>query len=131
MDSPEPSVRAIAIQALRYTFADSGEKFDNVLHNYLLTMLSTILKDPDMENRRLGLTTFTSAAHNKPDLVLGHLKELMPSVLDESKVKPVLIREVMMGPFKILVDDGLELRKVRRTLGLSFFFFISFRSKCG
>lgn len=76
-------------------------------------MLSTILQDPDLENRRLGLTTFTSAAHNKPDLVLGHLKELMPSVLDESKVKPELIREVMMGPFKIMVDDGLELRKVR------------------
>lgn len=83
-------------------------------------MLSTILRDADLENRRLGLTTFTSAAHNKPDLVLGHLKELMPSVLDESKVKPDLIREVMMGPFKIMVDDGLELRKVCNVMDFQF-----------
>lgn len=77
-------------------------------------MLSAILQDDDMENRRLGMTTFTSAAHNKPDLVLGHLNELMPFVLQESTVKPELVREVMMGPFKIMVDDGLELRKVRK-----------------
>lgn len=101
------------MQALRYTFADSDEKFDVVLQSYLITMLETMLQDQDMDIRRLGLTTFTSAAHNKTELVLGHLNKLMPLVLQESVVKPELIREVMMGPFKIMVDDGLELRKVR------------------
>lgn len=64
------------------------------------------------------MTTFTSAAHNKPDLVLGYLNELMPFVLQESTVKPELVREVMMGPFKIMVDDGLELRKVRKAVNV-------------
>ena len=74
-----------------------------------------MLKDPDMEIRRLGLMTLTSAASNKPELVLGHMSKLMPHVFDESTINPQLVREVMMGPFKMMVDDGLELRKVRRS----------------
>ncbi|KUI52597.1 Cullin-associated NEDD8-dissociated protein 1, C-terminal part [Cytospora mali] len=111
LGDPAPAVRGIAVQALRYTFADSGDKFDAVLQNYLISMLTAMLQDTDMDIRRLAMTTFTSAAHNKPDMVLGHLNKLMPFVLQESVIKPELIREVMMGPFKILVDDGLELRK--------------------
>ncbi|KAI3396409.1 hypothetical protein diail_12217 [Diaporthe ilicicola] len=111
LGNPSPAVRGIAVQALRYTFADSGDKFDTVLQSYLITMLTSILQDPDMDIRRLAMTTFTSAANNKPDMVLGHLNKLMPFVFGESTVKPELIREVMMGPFKIMVDDGLELRK--------------------
>lgn len=83
-----------------------------MLQNYLITMLESMLQDSEMDIRRLAMTTFTSAAHNKTELVLGHLNKLMPLVLQESVVKPELIREVMMGPFKIMVDDGLELRKV-------------------
>jgi cullin-associated NEDD8-dissociated protein 1 len=74
-------------------------------------MLTSILQDPEMDIRRLAMTTFTSAANNKPDMVLGHLNKLMPFVFAESTLKPELIREVMMGPFKIMVDDGLEIRK--------------------
>ncbi|KAG6356724.1 hypothetical protein INS49_014598 [Diaporthe citri] len=111
LGNPEPAVRGIAVQALRYTFADSGDKFDTVLQNYLISMLTSILQDPEMDIRRLAMTTFTSAANNKPDMVLGHLNKLMPFVFAESTLKPELIREVMMGPFKIMVDDGLELRK--------------------
>lgn len=76
-------------------------------------MLLTVLQDSDMEIRRLAMTTLNSAAHNKPDLILPHLGELVPYVMAESVIKPELIREVQMGPFKHQVDDGLEVRKVR------------------
>jgi cullin-associated NEDD8-dissociated protein 1 len=58
------------------------------------------------------MTTLNSAARSKPDLILPHLGELIPFVLAESVVKKELIREVMLGPFKHTVDDGLEVRKV-------------------
>ena len=74
-------------------------------------MLLVMLQDSDMEIRRLAMTTLNSAAHNKPDLILPHLGELMPYVMSESVVKPELVREVMLGPFKHTVDDGLEVRK--------------------
>lgn len=103
----------MAVQAIRYTLPDSDEIFDSMLKDVLVDMLLTMLQDSDMEIRRLAMTTLNSAAHNKPDLILPHLGELMPFVLHESVIKPELIREVMMGPFKHLVDDGLEVRKVR------------------
>lgn len=70
-----------------------------------------MLNEPDLENRRLALMTFNSAMHNKPDIILPALDQLLPLAMKETVVKPELIREVQMGPFKHKVDDGLEIRK--------------------
>lgn len=102
----------MVISALRYTFADTDEAYDEYLKPVLTDMLTTMLKEKDLENRRLALTTFNSAAHNKPDLILPHLDELLPMAFSETLLKPELVREVQMGPFKHKVDDGLEIRKV-------------------
>ena len=103
----------MVIQAVRYTLPDSDETFDEVLKITLIGMLTTMMQDPELENRRLALTTLNSAAHNKPDLIIPNLNILLPLVMKESVPKPELVREVMMGPFKHKVDDGLEVRKVR------------------
>jgi cullin-associated NEDD8-dissociated protein 1 len=108
-----PALRAITVQSIRYALPDSGDAFDIVLKDYLVDMLNVMLSDPEMDIRRLAMTALNSAAHNKPEMILSHLSQLMPYVLAESKVKPELIREVQMGPFKHFVDDGLEVRKVR------------------
>ncbi|PKS07262.1 hypothetical protein jhhlp_005864 [Lomentospora prolificans] len=105
------ALRGMAVQAVRYTLPESDEALDSILRNVLVDMLYTMLQDSDMEIRRLAMTTLNSAAHNKPDLILPHIGNLMPFVLQESVIKPELIREVMMGPFKHKVDDGLEVRK--------------------
>ncbi|KAL9950022.1 hypothetical protein D7B24_001154 [Verticillium nonalfalfae] len=104
-------VRGMAVQAVRYTLPDSDDALDAMFRDVLLEMLLTMLDDAKMDNRRLAMSTLNSAAHNKPDLILPHLGQLMPFVLVESKVKPELIREVQMGPFKHYVDDGIEVRK--------------------
>ncbi|KAK0128436.1 hypothetical protein ONS95_000409 [Cadophora gregata] len=105
------AVRAMAIQAIRYTLAENDEIFDNVLHSVLIEMLIVMLRDTELENRRLALTTLNSAAHNKPDLIIPNLGVLMPLVMHESNINTALIREVNMGPFKHKIDDGLEVRK--------------------
>jgi cullin-associated NEDD8-dissociated protein 1 len=104
----------MVIQAIRYTLPDSDETFDAVLKIQLIDMLTIMLGDPELENRRLALTTLNSAAHNKPDLIIPNLGQLLPLVMKESIIKPELVREVMMGPFKHKVDDGLEVRKVSK-----------------
>lgn len=78
----------------------------------LIKMLTTMLNDLNLENRRLALGALHSATYNKPESLLPHLSQLLPLVLKESKIKPELVREVQMGPFKHKVDDGLEVRKV-------------------
>lgn len=107
-----PTVRGMVIQAVRFTLADSDENFDEVLRPNLIGMLKTMLNDTNLENRRLALTTLNSATHNRPHIILPHLAQLLPLVMKESKIKPELVREVQMGPFKHKVDDGLEIRKV-------------------
>lgn len=53
---------------------------------------------------------------------MPYLGELIPAVIGDTHIKPELIREVQMGPFRHKVDDGLELRKVSivRLILLSF-----------
>ena len=102
----------MAIQALRFTLAESDEAFDEVLKPSLAKMLGIMLNDPNIENRRLALGTLNSASHNKSEIIAPLLGSLVPFVLKDSKPDPDLIREVQMGPFKHKVDDGLELRKV-------------------
>jgi cullin-associated NEDD8-dissociated protein 1 len=103
----------MAIQAIRYTLPESDEAFDAMLRQVLVDMLLAVLQDKELENRRLAMMTLNSATHNKPDLILPSLGKLVPYVLEESIIKPELVREVMLGPFKHKVDDGLEVRKVR------------------
>ncbi|KAF2233385.1 TIP120-domain-containing protein [Viridothelium virens] len=107
----EADTRGMVISALRYTFADSDSSYDTHLKPSIISMLTTMLNDPSLEDRRLALTTFTSAAHNKPDLISPHFPTLIPLAIKETLVRPELVREVQMGPFKHKVDDGLELRK--------------------
>ena len=55
-----------------------------------------------------------SEAHNNADALKRHLtKEVLESLYKETKIRPDLVREVMMGPFKHTIDDGLEIRKVK------------------
>ena len=111
LSDSKPTVRGMVINALRYTFSDTDTSYDVHLSSNITPMLASMLSDPDINNRRMALTTFNSAVHNKPDLVISHLDTLLPLVMTETVPRPELIREVTMGPFKHKVDDGLELRK--------------------
>ena len=111
LTDPEATTRGMVISALRYTFADSDSSYDSYLKPCIISMLTTMLNDPSLDDRRLALTTFMSAAHNKPELISPHFATLIPLAIKETIIRPELVREVQMGPFKHKVDDGLELRK--------------------
>lgn len=111
LSDKKEAVRGMVIAALRYTFSDTDEAYDEYLRPIVVPMLVKMLNEPDLENRRLALMTFNSAMHNKPDIILPALDQLLPLAMKETVPKPELIREVQMGPFKHKVDDGLEIRK--------------------
>ncbi|KAL7274746.1 hypothetical protein RUND412_002334 [Rhizina undulata] len=111
LGSEEGSTRGMVMSALRYTFTDTEESYDELLRPIVVDFLTVMVDDKELENRRLALTALNSAAHNKPHLILPHLERLLPLVYRETVVRPELVREVMMGPFKHKVDDGLEVRK--------------------
>ncbi|KAL4923904.1 putative cullin binding protein CanA [Aspergillus undulatus] len=111
LSSGDSGIRSIVISAFRFTLSDSRDTHNDVLRPTVLPLLVNMLSDRDLGNHRLALTTLNSAIHNKLSLILPHLGELLPAVLGDTQIKPELIREVQMGPFKHKVDDGLELRK--------------------
>lgn len=111
LTNSNPLIRGMVISALRYVFSDTDASYNQHLQNTITPMLETMLSDTDLENQRLSLSTFNSALHNKPDLVLPQLPSLLPYAMQATVPRPELIREVTMGPFKHKVDDGLEIRK--------------------
>ncbi|KAL4943777.1 hypothetical protein BDV06DRAFT_129554 [Aspergillus oleicola] len=111
LSNGDSSIRSIVISAFRFTLSDSRDTYNDILRPLVLPLLVNMLSDRDLGNHRLALTTLNSAIHNKLSLILPHLDELLPAVLGDTQIKPELIREVQMGPFKHKVDDGLELRK--------------------
>ncbi|KAI9103255.1 armadillo-type protein [Phlyctochytrium arcticum] len=110
--SPNAQARATVVTAIRYTFTEHVEHddFDALLWPLMIEFLR-LVKDSDLNVRRVSLTTLNSAAHNKPHLIRDSLNEIVPMLYDETVVKSDLIHVVEMGPFKHQVDDGLDTRK--------------------
>ncbi|KXT15850.1 hypothetical protein AC579_10406 [Pseudocercospora musae] len=111
LQNPNATIRGMVISALRHVFSDTDDSYNTHLQAVIIPLLSTMLTDADLDNQRLSLTTFNGALYNKPDLVLPHLGELLPFAMQATVIRPELIREVSMGPFKHKIDDGLEIRK--------------------
>lgn len=110
-DFPQiPLARSTVIAAIKFTISDQPQPFDDLLRQHIGEFLIG-LQDSDIEVRRSALILFNSAAHNKPSLIIDLLPSILPLLYQETKLKPDLIRQVEMGPFKHQVDDGLDSRK--------------------
>jgi len=70
-----------------------------------------LLKDDDLNVRRLTLMTLNAAAHQKPELIRKVLTNILSLLLEETFIKKELLHIVAMGPYSYTVDDGLENRK--------------------
>ncbi|ODQ55190.1 TIP120-domain-containing protein [Saitoella complicata NRRL Y-17804] len=113
MKNESAAARASVISAVRYTFTETtstSASTEDLLRPLIQDFLS-LLEDADLSVRRLALFALNSAAHNRPALIREHLHRILPLLLEETRIRPELVREVQMGPFKHKVDDGLELRK--------------------
>jgi len=110
LKSQSANTRATVVAALKFAIVERPQSVDQHLASVMGKFLD-LLNDKDLNVRKNTLLTLNYAAHNKPVLIRDYLGNYMPLVYNESKVKPELIREVDLGPFKHKVDDGLEVRK--------------------
>ncbi|WWC66659.1 uncharacterized protein I206_100563 [Kwoniella pini CBS 10737] len=105
-----PKNRAIVAAAVRYTLIDTSSSYDEIIAPIIVEFLS-LMKDSNLIVRRLSLASLNSAIQHKPHLIVDKLNTIQPLLYDETHVKKELQREVVMGPFKVIEDDGLENRK--------------------
>lgn len=111
VNSSSANVRATVVTALRFLIAEQPlASVDEHLRPVLGKFFAAI-RDNDLNVRRVAIVTLNSAVHNKPKLIKEYLPSLLQALYEETKVKQELVREVEMGPFKHVVDDGLDLRK--------------------
>ncbi|XAR49295.1 hypothetical protein NMG60_11032451 [Bertholletia excelsa] len=108
--SPAAFTRATVVIAVKYSIVERPEKIDEIIYPEISSFLM-LIKDHDRHVRRAAVLALSTAAHNKPNLIKALLPELLPLLYDQTVVKKELIRTVDLGPFKHIVDDGLELRK--------------------
>ncbi|ORX34727.1 armadillo-type protein [Kockovaella imperatae] len=105
-----PQDRAIVAAAVRYTFIDTSSSYDELIAPLIVEFLS-LMHDENLIVRRLSLASLNAAIQNKPHLIIDRLAALQPLLYAETVVRPELQREVTMGPFKLIEDEGLENRK--------------------
>jgi len=108
--SMSANTRGTVVTGLKFAIVEKPQTVDSLLLPEMTKFLD-LLKDKDLNVRRNTLLTLNYCAHNKPLLIRDILPTYLPLVYVESKIKPELIREVDLGPFKHKVDDGLEIRK--------------------
>ncbi|RXK36749.1 hypothetical protein M231_05984 [Tremella mesenterica] len=120
-----PENRALVAAAVRYTFTDTSSSYDELIAPIIVDFLS-LMHDENLVVRRLSLASLNAAMQNKPHLIFDKLGVLQPLLYQETEIKPELQRTIMMGPFKVTQDDGLENRKTAyetmyTLLGASFY----------
>ncbi|ANB13679.1 hypothetical protein AWJ20_4622 [Sugiyamaella lignohabitans] len=108
--SEKPSVRVTVLSAVKFTFGQSHDTYDDLLRPIIADFLA-LVDDDDTGIRQVALSALVSAIHNKSHLLLPHLARLLPLLYRETRINTSLIHTVQMGPFKHKVDNGLELRK--------------------
>lgn len=117
-ESSSASLRGLLLSAFRVTVtSDSAAAHATNVTEGIKPMLQEVLRliprEDNLENRRMAITIINAAAHSRmDDLLRPMLGDCIAVLLQETKVRTELIREVIMGPFRHKVDDGLDIRKV-------------------
>eukprot|EP00123_Amoebidium_parasiticum_P018557 comp24239_c0_seq1/m.44810 comp24239_c0_seq1/g.44810 ORF comp24239_c0_seq1/g.44810 comp24239_c0_seq1/m.44810 type:complete len:1254 (-) comp24239_c0_seq1:279-4040(-) len=110
LSAKEAHVRSTVVTAVKFTISDQPQPIDRMLKPLMPHFLSR-MQDDNLGVRRVALVTFNSAAHNKPSLIADLLEKLLPVLYGETVERAEYKREVQMGPFKHVIDDGLDIRK--------------------
>jgi len=105
-----PCVRACVVTAVKYTIFEKSLPVDKVLKEHITSFLE-LLSDNKIEVRKAILISTNYIAHHKAKVLRTLLPKYLPHLYGETKIKPELIKEVELGPFKHKVDTGLELRQ--------------------
>jgi hypothetical protein len=110
LSSDKPATRATIVTALKCAIVERPHPIDAQLAP-LVPAILRCLSDSDLHCRKATLLAFQYAAHCKPSLVAALIPQFRDALYGETRIKPELVREVDLGPFKHKVDDGYELRK--------------------
>ncbi|WFC97313.1 hypothetical protein MYAM1_000023 [Malassezia yamatoensis] len=111
VQSSSTASRATVLGVIRILVTlDRGHTLDSILAPRLWRYLQ-LLGDENLLVRRGAVMALHATLYNRPELVREHLPSLLPQLYEITVVREDLKRKVAMGPFTVITDDGLDLRK--------------------
>jgi cullin-associated NEDD8-dissociated protein 1 len=69
------------------------------------------VEDKSLNVKKNALEALNAIVHNQPNVIRQELERLEKVAIHETIIRPELITEVDLGPFKHKVDDGIPIRK--------------------
>lgn len=109
VDSQHEQHRAMALGALRTLLSlDRQQALDIQLH---FSAFMQRLSDPCLSVRHASVLALHAALNSRAALVMQHADLVLPLLYETTVVREELKRSVRMGPFTVIQDDGLDLRK--------------------
>ena len=107
LEDENPETRACAVTAIKFSLSHHVREVESQLTGVLNKFLN--LLDESILVRKSVLLTFNYICFQRPSLIKPHLINYLEKLYEETTIKPELIEEVEIGPFKHKVDRGLDL----------------------
>jgi len=100
--------RSTIVKSFKYAAAKDADAFDL---EQCVEQLLKLVQDSDLAVKRNALEALNAIVHNQPSCVRNDINQLHKMAVMETVVRPELITEVDLGPFKHKVDEGIPIRK--------------------
>lgn len=111
VQASEASVRVMALNALRSMYSlDRTHTLDAMLHAHVGVFVAA-LGDADLRVRRAAVMALRAGINSRADLLSMYSHQILPLLYEATWEREELKRKVLMGPFTVIQDDGLDLRK--------------------
>lgn len=99
------------------SFKYSGTKeTDSMDLESFIEYIIKMITDNDLNVKKFALESINTIVHNQPQVIKNEVEILHKIALAETTIKPELITEVDLGPFKHKVDEGIPIRKAAFSL---------------
>ena len=112
LESEQPNVREVAVSAFRDAANDeqlaikAKDVFESAIPHFLHKM-----SDPELKVKRAAVLLLNVLLHYHLDAIRPFLSEMLALLYKGTEFKKESLREVMLGPFKQIVDDSLIVRR--------------------
>jgi len=100
--------RSTVVKSFKYAASKETDTFDL---EQCVEHLLKLVQDSDLIVKRYALESLNAIVHNQPVCVRNDIEKLHQVAIIETKIRPELITEVDLGPFKHKVDEGIPIRK--------------------
>jgi cullin-associated NEDD8-dissociated protein 1 len=93
-----------------------AKETDPMVLELCVSDLISLVKDPDLVVKKNCLEGLNAIVHNQSGVIRQDIEKLQEVTIYETTIKPELITEVDLGPFKHKNDEGIPIRKAAYAL---------------